>query len=289
MMLLVEPEWLSARLNDKSVRIFDCTTHMIAQPVGPSKIESGWPEFSAEHIPGSQHLDMVQDLSDPDAPYPFGMLTPIQFQALMRRFGVKATDHIVLYGRSALTTITRAWLVFYVNGHQKVSILNGGFKGWSDAGYPVAATDTATDTEVEPTDYLVATQRPEAITDIHAVRECVNEQTHQLINALSPEQFKGTGGANYGRVGRIPNSSNLPARHLFDLKTQRFKPIEEIRQQWKAAGLEPSDQTIHYCGGGIAASTTAFVQTLLGYDNWAVYDHSLLEWCHQSDTPMVTD
>lgn len=284
-MLLVEPNWLSTQLNNASVRVFDCTTHMVAQPVGPSKIKSGKPEFELEHIPGSQHLDMVEDLSDPNAPYPFGMLTPSQFQTLMQHYGVDHNDHIVLYGRSALTTITRAWLVFYTNGHTHVSILNGGFNGWKAAGHPV----TATVNKLYPSKYLVAAKRPKAITDIQAVRECLSGQTHQLINALSPEQYKGTGGANYGRVGRIPSSSNLPARHLFDQKTQRFKPIEEIRQQWISAGVEPSKRTIHYCGGGIAASTTAFVQALLGYDDWAVYDHSLLEWCQQSDTPMMTD
>jgi|AntAceMinimDraft_5_1070358.scaffolds.fasta_scaffold110517_1 thiosulfate/3-mercaptopyruvate sulfurtransferase len=289
-MLLIEPDWLASRLQDPSIRIFDCTTHMRAQPVGPSRIESGRPEFEASHIEGAQHLDMVEDLSSPHSPYAFEMLGPASFQSLMRKRGVEVDDHVVLYGRSALTTITRAWLVFYANGHRRISILNGGLNGWVEAGYPLSTAINSPRTS----QYIVATDRPAVIADMDVVKSGLitaelNQQRHQLINALSPEQFRGTGGANYGRVGRIPTSLNLPARHLFDLKTQRFKTIDDIRQCWEEAGLDPSLKTIHYCGGGIAASTTAFTQALLGHDDWAVYDRSLLEWCHQSDTPMVTD
>ncbi len=289
-MLLVEPEWLASRLKDTSIRIFDCTTHMRAQPVGPSRIDSGRPEFEAGHIEGAQHLDMVEDLSSPNTAYAFEMLKPALFTALMRKLGVNNDDHVVLYGRSALTTITRAWFVFYANGHQSISILNGGFNGWVEAGYPLVTTIN----EPLDSDYTLTSHRPPAVVDIETVKAGLVQAKlgmprHQLVNALSPEQYRGTGGAHYGRIGRIPSSLNLPARQLFDLKTQRFKPIDDIRQCWRQAGLDPRLKTIHYCGGGIAASTTAFTQALLGHDNWAIYDRSLLEWCHQSDTPMVTD
>ena len=45
---------------------------------------------------------------------------------------------------------------------------------------------------------------------------------------------------------------------------------------------------ITYCGGGIAASNDAFILTLLGYENVAVYDASLWEWVADSSLPMQT-
>ena len=45
---------------------------------------------------------------------------------------------------------------------------------------------------------------------------------------------------------------------------------------------------ITYCGGGIAASSDAFVLTLLGVTNIAVYDGSLLEWAADPSLPMET-
>ena len=43
---------------------------------------------------------------------------------------------------------------------------------------------------------------------------------------------------------------------------------------------------ITYCGGGIVASTDAFVLTRLGYNNVAVYMASLEEWTTDPGNPM---
>ncbi len=43
---------------------------------------------------------------------------------------------------------------------------------------------------------------------------------------------------------------------------------------------------ITYCGGGIAASSTAFVMTRLGYSDIAVYTGSLQEWAADPTNPM---
>ena len=282
--LLVEPEWLKTRLGQDNIRVLDATTHMIAQPVGPSKIVSGLPDFLEGHIPGASHVDMATDLSDPDGPYPFTMLDSNQFVALMQRLGIKPSDHVVLYGRSAMSTITRAWAVFYVNGHEKISILNGGWSAWVNAGGFVSRENP----EIKPSVYEVSQSRFEHIVGLDEVRAAAKQAPQTLVNALTRVQFLGSGGAHYGRPGRIPGSLNVPARELFDLKTNRFVSADQMQALFKAAGVDLTQSTIHYCGGGIAASTSAFAQSLLGHDNWAIYDHSLLQWSVQPDTPMVT-
>jgi thiosulfate/3-mercaptopyruvate sulfurtransferase len=45
---------------------------------------------------------------------------------------------------------------------------------------------------------------------------------------------------------------------------------------------------ITYCGGGIAASNDAFILTLLGYENVAVYDASMSEWAADPSLSMQT-
>lgn len=282
--LLVEPEWLKTRLGQDHIRVLDCTTHMIAQPVGSSKIVSGLPDFLAGHIPGASHVDMANDLSDPEGPYPFTMLDSKQFVALMQRLGIKPSDHVVLYGRSAMSTITRAWAVLHVNGHDKVSILNGGWSAWVNAAGLVSTENP----DIKPSVYEVRQPRFEHIVGLQAVRDAANRAPQSLVNALTRVQFMGSGGPHYGRPGRIPGSVNVPARELFDLKTNRFVSTDEMQSLFAAAGIDWSQPIIHYCGGGIAASTSAFAQALLGHDNWAIYDHSLLQWSVQPDTPMVT-
>ena len=282
--LLVEPDWLKAHLSEPALRVLDCTTYMVTQPVGASKILSGWTDFESGHIPGSSHLDMADDLSEPEGPYPFTMLSSVRFETLMQRLGIQRDDHVVLYGRSAMTTITRAWAVFHVNGHERVSILNGGWRGWLEANGAVSDALPI----IVPSQYEAQVRQTHRLVSMAEVALAREHTANPLLNALSREQFRGTGGAHYGRVGRIPGSVNVPARELFDADSNRFIELEAIERHFQAAGLNWQAPIIHYCGGGIAASTSAFAQTLLGGTNWALYDNSLLEWSVQPDTPMET-
>ena len=50
---------------------------------------------------------------------------------------------------------------------------------------------------------------------------------------------------------------------------------------------DKSVRHITYCGGGIAASASAFVMTRLGFDNVAVYTNSLQEWAADPENPLV--
>ncbi|MEI7571241.1 MAG: rhodanese-like domain-containing protein, partial [Alcaligenaceae bacterium] len=100
--------------------------------------------------------------------------------------------------------------------------------------------------------------------------------------------FLGTGGAHYGRPGRIPNSRSWPATDLYDPQTGEFKSLEELTALVKQLDLQAGQQVINYCGGGIAATTTAFILETLGFTNWSVYDNSMYEWANTPDKPLQT-
>ncbi len=88
--------------------------------------------------------------------------------------------------------------------------------------------------------------------------------------------------AFYGRPGHIAGAINIPSSSLLD-ESGHYLPAERL------AALQPADRdgrVITYCGGGIAASSNAFVLTRLGYQNVAVYTGSLQEWAPDPDNPM---
>ena len=93
----------------------------------------------------------------------------------------------------------------------------------------------------------------------------------------------------YGRAGRIAGSVNVPARDLVEPKTHAYLDRETLRTRFAAAGALDADRVITYCGGGIAASSAAFVLHLLGHDRAAVYDASLSEWAADPTLPMDRD
>ena len=280
---LVSAQWLAQHHAKGDVCVLDCTTHMTPQPVGPSRIDSGLPDYLQAHIPGALHIDMVQDLSDPSGPFPYTALTANQFSALRARLGIKPSDHVVLYGQSSITTITRAWFMFWLNGHERVSVLDGGLNAWQSIG-----TQTEQGMQARPLVAAEPAEQRSLIATLEDVKDALQNNSAQLVNALSAQQFSGSGGAHYGRPGRIPSSHNLPARTLVQTKSGLFCPTAQLLEATNAASIDLTKPIIHYCGGGIAATTSAFVTYLLGATDWRVYDNSLLEWCQNADCPMVT-
>lgn len=282
--MLVEPQWLADHLDDPDIRILDCTTYMTAQPAGPSKIDSGLPDYQKGHIPGAQHVDMVTQMSDPAGAYPYTLPKPEQIDTLLSRLGIGNEHRVILYGRSAPMTVTRVWYVLRTLGHERVSLLHGGFARWESYGFPV----TAEIPTYPATDYK-ARLDPRRYADRDDIRAAIDDDAAALVNSLGRDQFAGTGGAHYGRPGRIPGSVSVPAAELVNPKSHTFQPNDVIRQKFDEAGVSPSERAITYCGGGIAASTDAFALELIGHDDWALYDNSLLEWSTQDDLPMESD
>jgi thiosulfate/3-mercaptopyruvate sulfurtransferase len=297
----VDAAWLLKHLNDPDLRVLDCTTFMTPQPVGPSRIDSGRAQWIASRIPGSQHVCMVEDLSDPNGRFPYTLPSETQLQQRMALRGVTRDHAIVMYGNAHPMVVTRAWWVLVALGWPRVSVLEGGLQAWEDAGGEVAR---ATPETVSPFDTSKTAASgtdadgdsgvwPETVkfrrSDADEVAQAVQTGSAWLVNALSTEQFTGQGGAHYGRPGRIPSSLSLPAREMIDAQTGRWNEPDRIRQQAAAAGLVNDGRpVIVYCGGGIAATATAFALERAGWTQVKVYDNSLLEWSADPDRPMLT-
>lgn len=280
--LLVDPAWLEAHLDDPQVRILDCTTYMTPQPVGPSTIESGRPDWERAHIPGAAHVDMVADLSDPQGRFPYSLPTDEQVAALLSRLGIGNEHRVVVYAARQPMVATRVWWVLTVLGHDRVSILDGGWERWQREGRPVTDRQPS-----HPPAVFRPARRTSMVADAETVARAIADGSAHVVNALAPEQFHGTGGAHYGRPGRIPGSISLPARHLVDYETQDWRTFEEIARRATEAGLDDPDRSvITYCGGGIAATVAFFALYRLGFRNLALYDNSLLEWSADPARPM---
>jgi thiosulfate/3-mercaptopyruvate sulfurtransferase len=74
-----------------------------------------------------------------------------------------------------------------------------------------------------------------------------------------------------------------------DPATGAYLPLEELRNRFQATGALDAGKVVTYCGGGISATSDAFVLHMLGAKNVAVYDGSLAEWSYDPALPMETD
>lgn len=279
---LVETDWLAAHLDDPALRVLECTTILHPLPEGGYRAESGRATWAAGHIPRSGFADLTDDLSDRASSLRFMMPPAEQMATAMARLGVGAGTRVVLYDRFVNMWAARVWWMLRAVGFEDAAVLNGGWRKWTLESRP---------TSIEPCVYpparFVARSRPELFVGKDAVLAGLEERATCVLNALTEEQHRG-GGVTYGRPGRIAGSANVAARELVDPKTHAYLPAEALREQFAAAGALAAGRVITYCGGGIAASSDAFVLTLLGHERVSVYDASLSEWAADPSLPMET-
>jgi thiosulfate/3-mercaptopyruvate sulfurtransferase len=281
---IVSGDWLEAHLGDPALRIYDCTTYLrYEEGTGrPYRVESGRADWAAGHIPGSQHLDLQADFSDDAAPTRFMRLSPQAVADAFARHGVGEGSRVVLYARGNPQWATRFWWMLRWIGFDNAAVLDGGWDLWEAEGRPVSTDDTP-----YPPGRLTARERPGLFVGKDEMAAAMGDAAACSINALSPDLHSGAN-PRYGRPGRIPGSSNVPAGALIDPETKRFVAPEAAAAAFRAVGAAPNKRLLNYCGGGIAATLDAFLQYQFGYEQIAVYDASMSEWAKDEALPMET-
>lgn len=276
---LVSAEWLADQMGASDLRIFDTTVHIRPGPEGAVEIVTASDIWDEGHIPGSGRLDLVGQISDPTAKLWFTPPAPDDLAAAFAAAGIGEGTRVVLYDSRFNMWATRAWWLLRSIGFDDVAVLDGGMKSWVAEGNPVSTGSAP----VHAVGQLVAAPRPEIFTDSDGVRAAVEGRSSCIINSLSAENHDGSD-AGYGKPGHIPGAANVPAAGLVDRETQRYRPLDELRAEFEGVGAG-SGPIITYCGGGIAATSDAFILHLLGHEAVTVYDGSLRDWIDK-DLPL---
>ncbi|MCE0535249.1 sulfurtransferase [Kineosporia rhizophila] len=278
---LASPPQVHAVFGDPRLRILDATTYLDRPPGGgPYQVRSGRDEYEQEHLPGAGYADIGGNLSVADTPRPFVLPEPTHLATALGASGIGDDTHVVVYARNSPMWATRLWWLLHYLGHDSVSVLDGGLPGWKAAGLPLESGPVHL-----PAATLTARPRPELVVTLEDVLARVEAgQGAQLVNALSPQVFRGEGTTSYSRPGRIPDSVNLPWTDLVDPQTLRWREASERAQALEQYDAETS---VAYCGGGISATTVVFSWFLAGHDV-PLYDGSLAEWSARPELPLQT-
>jgi len=274
---LVNTEWLSQHLDEPDLVLLDCTVCQKLEDDGGFRNVSGRAEYDAGHIPTAGFADLTDDLADSRSQIEFAVPTPEQFCAAMGKLGVGDDSRVVLYDTSYSAWAARVWWMLRWVGFDRAALLDGGLKVWAAEGRPLS-----TERPIRPVGHLTPTPRPELIADRDEVLASIDDSAVSLIDTMPEAYYRGEASL-YARSGHIPGASNTSGLDLLD-ETGRFRPLDEL------ASLIDGDRNaraITYCGGGIIASSNAFVMTRLGFTNVAVYTASLQEWAADPANPMV--
>ena len=173
----------------------------------------------------------------------------------------------------------RVWWMLRWVGFDRAALLDGGLAAWTTSGQPLSDEPAG-----RARGKLTVRLRPELIADRDEALAAVGDDDVHLVDVLPAAHYRGEM-AMYARPGHIPSAVNIPATTLLD-ESGRLGPADELAAMHV---IGPDDRVITYCGGGIAASASAFVMTRLGFTDVAVYAASLQEWAADPHSPMETE
>ena len=281
--LLVETDWLESNLENPNIRIFDCTVWLNPHPKKIYTIVSGKKDYDEGHIPNSDFLNL-EDISLKNTPYPFMMPDIKTFDKVMSLKGVGPDTHVILYSRANIQWATRVWWMLKSMGFNNTSILNGGYDRWKNQNKNISTTPIT----YQENKFISIPQNGLFCTKEEVLNSLTNNNI-SIINALRSTLHDGSEKVDYGRLGHIKNSINIPSLEMVDPDTNLYKSLEDLKIIFNNYNVLSKEKVIAYCGGGIAATNIAFVLTALGFNNITVYDASLSEWAKNNNLPMSVD
>lgn len=242
--------------------------------------EQGRREYDEAHLPGARFVDLHTELAAGNGDGGGGRhpLPPVdEFTALLGRLGIDPGTHVVAYDSAGGAIAARLWWMLRSIGHSRASVLDGGIAAWTAAGYPL----TAEVPDVAPVDYPA---RPDwtGVVDADAVAESL-EFGGTVIDARSPERYRGDDEPIDSRAGHIPGAINI--FHGDNLAADgTHLPLPELVQRFAGVGQAP----IVYCGSGVTACHDLLVLSLAGVDQGRLYPGSWSEWSADPDRPVAT-
>lgn len=234
--------------------------------------------FARAHLPGAANL-YYMELEDAEENAKTGL--PIFPQLGASKFaalGLTRESDVVVYDGGDGRAASAVWYILRFLGHEKVRILDGGFRKWLKDGRPVTQ---------EVPQLAKATYVPKPRADWALKTEALDPKRQLVLDARGLGEFTGKelGGARQG--GHIPGAQAFPWTRLAG-ESASFKSPVEMKKILAAAGITPDQEIVTYCNPGLGRSTWLLAAlTLAGYDKVKVYPGSWIEWAADPARPIA--
>lgn len=236
--------------------------------------------YADGHVPGAPFVDLDSVLAGPAGEGGRHPLPDVAtLQAGLQTAGVMTDSVVVVYDQGPSLGAARAWWVLRWAGIEEVLVLDGGLAAWRAAG---GAVDTDP-VETEPGDVVLD---PDQLVALDAEDAAATARLGVLVDARTPERFRGESEPIDPVAGHIPGAVNVP---MADLATDdgRLRPGRELRERFAREGIDEVTVVGTYCGSGITAAHTALALHEAGVEA-DVYVGSWSDWITDPTRPVAT-
>jgi len=241
----------------------------------------------SSHIPGAINSTW-HAYSDPEA-VAKGVLDPdiSRLEQKLRTLGIKNSSDIVIYSNPFDNWGDEGrmfWMLEYL-GHPSVKVLDGGWVKWTAESRPYEHQPV----HLPPGDFH-ASPKPEIMILKDELKKLVKRPHPEttILDARSVEEYAGKEIDGLPRAGHIPSAMNIPWNGFLN-HDGTVKDLEAIRNIFLDRGLQPGQEVITYCLGGVRSAWVYFILKLVGYEKVRNYPGSWWEWSRDFAAPAEKD
>ncbi len=239
--------------------------------------QAGEGRYGEGHIPGAVYAHLERDLSGLKGPttsrHPLPTLEQMKerFEAL----GVSSRVQVIAYDDSDMAFAARAWWMLRFLGHDKVSVLDGGWASYVKSGGPIEKGRAAVERgrlDVRPQAQLLV-----EVSEVGSI-DC-------LVDARDPARYRGEIEPIDPVAGHIPNAFNFFYRQSLtdDLKFRSSDVLRPMLEKFYSSGIAPT----FYCGSGVTACMNVLACEVAGLPLPRLYAGSWSEWIRDPQRPVA--
>jgi thiosulfate/3-mercaptopyruvate sulfurtransferase len=275
--MLVSTAQLAQHLNDPTWVIFDCRHDLTDSGKGERLYRDG-------HIPGAHFAPVETALSGKKTgkngrhPLP----SPRAFAMFLARHGVSDASTIVAYDDVGDQYAARLWWMARWIGLTNVTLLDGGFPKWLAERRPLTTTiPIPTEGAVQPR------TSPDMVWRVSDVERRLNDPASLLIDARTPERYRGEVEPIDPVAGRIPGAANRFFKTNLN-SDLTFRPASELKREFDDLLANRRPENVgHQCGSGVTACVNLFAMEYAGLPGSKLYVGSWSEWIADRSRPIA--
>ena len=264
---LVESDWLESKVCKDNIKVLE--------------IGLSYNSYIVEHIQCANYTNFYKDGWRINEKGISMVLPPAEnISKILEKLNIKNTDHVVLYAKKntaySVAETTAIYFSFKYLGHEKVSILNGGYSEFKKKFSLLIEEGENLSKKRSIYNYKI---NKKIIADYSNIL-FNQENDFFIVDARETDFFLGINKLkNFKEYGTINKSINIPSKWFLEARGLKFNRLDVVENIFEIAKVNNKSNLIFFCYSGLESSLNWFVSSeLMKNKNSRLYEGSILDW-----------